>query len=300
MLESLILRGFQCHENLTIEFDPSVTVVRGENDCGKSSILRALRWITINQPGGNRFINWDSDNAVAILKVDGRKVIRKKGKAGNLYKLDGKPFHAFGAGKVPDEIANLLRIDDTCFQRQHSAPHLFFSTPGQVARELNRVIALDEIDQTLANAAQTLRKSRNEAEAAESRLNAANSVLDALEWVRRADRKLKSCEELSQRIEESQTKQQKLSDLLDKLAYVSKIQERTEQELPLLQKALKAKQEVNEYATKTNRLRQLLSKLSEAKERAQTKTNQADEARVEQDRLSEGKCPICGRDNEQS
>jgi DNA repair exonuclease SbcCD ATPase subunit len=66
VLEKLIIKGFQKHENRTIEFD-RITCIVGPNDVGKSSILRALFWLTFNRPSGNQFKTWDLDSTIVKL-----------------------------------------------------------------------------------------------------------------------------------------------------------------------------------------------------------------------------------------
>lgn len=39
------LAQFRCHEQLALEFGPRLTVVTGENACGKTSLLEALGWL---------------------------------------------------------------------------------------------------------------------------------------------------------------------------------------------------------------------------------------------------------------
>ena len=160
MIEMVKIKGFQIHQDLTIEFDPRCTVLVGPNGTGKSCAMRAIRWLATNQPSGRRFINWDMEDARATMWADGRKLTRGIGKQGNWYALDGKRFDALGQGGVPEEVSSFLRIDDANFQSQHSLPYWMFSTAGEVARELNRIINLEVIDTSLARAAAELRKAK--------------------------------------------------------------------------------------------------------------------------------------------
>lgn len=90
MLESIRLKNFQKHRAIEIEFDPLVTCITGQSGAGKSSILRAIRWICINRPSGDSFIRHGKKGTVGELTVDGVKVIRKKGSGKNEYLLAGR------------------------------------------------------------------------------------------------------------------------------------------------------------------------------------------------------------------
>lgn len=46
MLSRLTLENWQVHESLELTFDPHITIIKGPNDSGKSSIVRALKWVS--------------------------------------------------------------------------------------------------------------------------------------------------------------------------------------------------------------------------------------------------------------
>lgn len=181
MFESLTLRNFQCHTKLTINFDPRITVLTGSTDVGKSAVLRALRWVCQNEPTGTEFITHDKDFSKAVLKVDGHKITRKVGTS-NEYKLDEKVFKAFGRD-VPTTIAHLIKTTDDNFQAQLDAPFWFHLSPGQVSKELNRIINLGVIDETLSWLASETRRAKSVVEVTKERLQEAKQAKQQLAWV---------------------------------------------------------------------------------------------------------------------
>ena len=183
MLASLTLENFQKHEFFTLDFDEFVTVLIGPSDVGKSAVIRALRWLCLNQPAGDAFITHGEDNTSVTLTFDECEVSRQRGKVGNLYTLDGEELRAFGQSSVPDKIAALLNITSDNFQRQHDSPFWFTLSPGQVSKELNRVVDLDIVDTTLANIASELRKAKATLEISEERLKTASEKKAQLKWV---------------------------------------------------------------------------------------------------------------------
>lgn len=171
MLESLTLKNFQAHSSLKLKLDPHVTTVIGPTDSGKSAIIRALRWVCRNRPGGDEFLKHGEDKVSVTLRFDGGRKLRRTraGTRTNTYLLDGSVFRAFGA-TIPDPVVDALKLDDINFQGQHDAPYWFGENDGAVARKLNAVVNLGIIDETLARCAQRLRSARSETEVTEKRI----------------------------------------------------------------------------------------------------------------------------------
>ena len=179
-LERIELKNFQCHRSLAVEFDPLVTTLTGKTNAGKSAILRALRWLAQNFPAGNEFISDGEKYSRVRLIVDGRRITRRIGDR-NEYRLDGKVYKAFGRA-VPSAIVELLNVTDENFQGQLDAPFWFSLSPGQVAKELNRIVDLGVIDQTLTNLAQVGRQAASEVALTKTRLQEAKEAKARLAW----------------------------------------------------------------------------------------------------------------------
>lgn len=185
-LERIRLSNFQRHERLDVKFDPQVTTITGASDTGKSSIIRALRWLAFNRPLGTGFVRDGAERASVRLEVDGCKVDRRKGKGGNTYAVDGKRLAAVGSD-VPESVAELLNLGEENVAMQHDPPYFFGLTPGEVARRLNRIVDLGAIDDATAEIGRRLRKARVEAEVVGDRLVAADADRDRLEFVPELD-----------------------------------------------------------------------------------------------------------------
>lgn len=197
-LERLELKNFQAHDFLTVEFDPGITTVIGPTDAGKSSVLRALRWVALNLPNGTGFIRDDSPAATAILSIDGRRVIRKRGRTSeNLYQLDDAKFEAFGQSTVPDPISQFLAVAPVNFAGQHDPHFLISASAPEVARQLNAVVDLGVIDHTHENIGRTVRRAKEDVEAAQQRMVASKAKVESLEWVCLAEMDLAVVEALN-------------------------------------------------------------------------------------------------------
>lgn len=218
MIESLHIKNFQVHDEFHLDLDPHITTLVGKSDAGKSSIIRAKRWLCLNRPAGDSFIRHGADEVTVSLTVDGHKVTREKGKV-NLYRLDKEEWTAFG-NDVPDAIASLLNVSNENFQRQHDPSWWFSLSPGQVSKELNSIVSLDSIDKTLANIASELRKSKATVEVTESRLAAAQEQRGRLAWVVEADSALAVLEAKETALVANREQQAGLRDLLDRMREV--------------------------------------------------------------------------------
>ena len=145
MLRSLRIRNFQRIKNLKIKLDPYVTTIVGENDRGKSAVLRAIRWLCSNRPSGKGFVRTGSNRTTVELQLEGHRIVRSTGASHNEYSLDGEKFKSFRS-EVPAPIRDLLSVQDINFQHQLEPAFWFTLTPGQVTKELNKLVDLEAID----------------------------------------------------------------------------------------------------------------------------------------------------------
>ena len=45
MIKKISIKNFQSHINTEIELDPEVTIVTGDSNAGKTSVIRAIKWV---------------------------------------------------------------------------------------------------------------------------------------------------------------------------------------------------------------------------------------------------------------
>jgi len=184
MLEKLLVQNFQGHDKFRVDFDPHITCIVGPSDAGKSALIRALRWVSTNQPGGDEFVRHGTKGTTVKLAADGHTVTRRRSPGGsvNEYHLDEQSFSAFGRN-VPEPIEQFLNIGSVCWQGQHDAPYWFSDTAGEVSRQLNAIVDLGIIDETLARVGRAFHRARTKLETAEESLTEAKAAHDALSWV---------------------------------------------------------------------------------------------------------------------
>ena len=65
-----------------------------------------------------------------------------RGTGVNTYGVEGKTYEAFG-NDVPPAVSKLLGLAEVNFQGQHDAAFWFGLSPGQLAKELNKIVDLE-------------------------------------------------------------------------------------------------------------------------------------------------------------
>ncbi len=193
MFQKLIVTGFQRHRKITLELDKEVTTIVGPSDVGKSSLLRAIRLVCLNRPQGDGYINKDAKFASVKLKVEGKIVKRVRGEGVNLYSIDGKEFRAFG-NDIPQEMKDLLRVDEASFQMQADSHFWFGQSGGEVSKSLNEVVNLDSIDRVLTHTKEEVRSAAQEEFLTNQQVEAFREQRKKLLWVVKFDKDLQELE----------------------------------------------------------------------------------------------------------
>lgn len=178
----MTLEQFQAHKQLGIVFSPTITTIRGPTDRGKSAILRALRWVCLNDLSGEEFIREGSKTTTVTLQVTDHEIIRSKTRGGNsnTYEMDGDVFRSF-ATSVPSKIEAAFQLSLINFQAQFDSPFWFAETAGEVSRQLNSVIDLSVIDTSLSNISTTVRRAEERHSLSEDRWAEAKKEKEELE-----------------------------------------------------------------------------------------------------------------------
>lgn len=149
----LSLSNFQIHKFATTEIPEGETVyLEGDSDTGKSSRLRAIRWLCENKPDGGSFVTFKSPRgatSTVTLEIDGHVITRERGKSKNLYTLDDEVYEAFGRS-VPEPIAKVLKLSPYAFQLQGEPPFLIGFSPTEAAKVLSDACGLGVIDTAVA------------------------------------------------------------------------------------------------------------------------------------------------------
>lgn len=106
-----------------------------------------------NKPSGDSFRSTWGGNTHVSIETDSHSIARNKGDHNNyVLRSTGEEevieFNAIGAN-VPDEIVQVLNMDEVNLQQQLDTPFLLSESPGKVAAFLNKVAGIDLIDKSI-------------------------------------------------------------------------------------------------------------------------------------------------------
>lgn len=219
MLKSITLRNFQRLKTAHVEFSDGVTTIHGPTDSGKSSLIRALQWLFLNEApdAAPKFFTWGSKFASVTGMIDDHKLVRRRKQGGrNSYILDGKRLDAVRTD-VPEPVAHVTQVTPTNFQDQHSPAFWLSDTPGAVSRQLNQIINLEDIDTALSKAASLVRSTKTEADIFKQRSASSKKARDNLAWTEECEVELAALESLEDKIKESDKQIEDLSRLIHQI-----------------------------------------------------------------------------------
>jgi len=294
VLERLQLRNFQRHEDFRVVFDERVTTIVGRSDVGKSSILRALRWLMLGRPSGSAFVRHGRDEAMVSLWLDGHKLSRRKGRRTNKLALDGVGLEAFGM-EMPETVALLCNVDETNFQTQHESPFWLSLTAGQASRELNAVVNLGVIDKALSAVAAKARRAKAAADLSQERCERCEKQLESLDWVEEMSRDWQWVENLQKRQDESERKIIRAKALRDE---ANRLRRQAAMEVP---DTTELDTMVSELEKREQVMRSALTQLTEVRHLTRTIESCKEGVNDLEVRLSTesgGICPLCGSELE--
>lgn len=212
MLRYIKLYNFQIHECLTVPLSPQVTVLTGRTNAGKSSVVRALRWLLFNKPVAH-FRRTGSKVTYVEIGVDGHRIRRTRTDTKNTISLDGKIFKAVGRD-VPAPIVNILKVAELTVARQHDEIFWVSDSGGEASRRLNQIVDLQSIDRTVSNLNSGLREVVSRVAVTKDRKKDALAECKSLQWAKLQDEELTGIEELRARRDQFDAK----ADLLRRIA----------------------------------------------------------------------------------
>ncbi len=295
MISRLVLRNFQKHENLAVDFGEGVTTIVGPTDSGKSAVLRALKFVCLNKPNGTAFVRHGKKQCSVTLTTDGTKIVRRRGKGRNEYRTGGQVYKAFGT-EVPKPVAAILNVGPDSFQGQMDGPYWLGLPPGNLSKVLNEVVDLSLIDSSVRELGQVYRESLIETKLTKKRFREAVRERERLRPAVERDVALKAVEALAEAAEKTQGKIERLQEGLSHALGSLRTARRLSGRLEALERGERAFSAMESELTDSREKIERLSTLIDEVERMQTKVRRTTAAYdAASASLGEIKiCPSCG------
>lgn len=289
MFTLLKLTNFQNHLSQTFKLEP-ITVFTGRNGAGKSALMRAFKWLALNDWDDRKdtFIAWGQEFAEVKAKVGEHKVVRRKGKGENIYELDGTTMLA--GTSVPDPLRQVLQIEADHFQDQDEPPYWLALTAGQAAVALNEIFNLGVIDTSLSAIGSKVREAKTKVKHTRERLSTAKTDKATLAWTVTADEDLVNLEDIANKLVVLHGKLTGLQGLLYHMEEIDMLQRTAQDRIASGMAAVAAGQRllnIDRELTKLKRILELEDELCRLAKTLKVKSEQLNE-------LLEI-CPLCGR-----
>jgi DNA repair protein SbcC/Rad50 len=266
MIQEIHIENFQSHKDTTLKLHPGVNVITGTSDSGKSAIIRALRWVVWNKPSGDSFrSNWGGDTEVSVkLKDYHPKLdkwyplsVKRIKSNNNEYWLnkDGVKslFEAFKTD-IPEEVKQVLNLNEVNIQQQLDSPFLLTDSSGAVASHFNKIAKLDKIDKTREGIESELRRLKGKKKSKEEDLIKFEKKLNSYPNLDLIEIELEELEEL-------ENKRNLVSNAKKRLASVVVKIDAVEDEISEESKLLKFEKDVDRILGRVEKKRNLKDKI---------------------------------------
>ncbi len=235
-LKKLTIENFQSHVKTTIEPAPpgQLTIVTGPSDSGKTALLRALRWLYVNEPDGDSFIRIGATFARVTTEHEGvgsegnnSVVVRYRTSGGtNRYLVNGEKYEGFGRGGVPLEVKEItgvhpVRIGDLEFNlniaEQLSGPFLGSSVSAPArAKVLGKLAGTEEIDYANRLLGTDLYRRNQDEKRLTADVMSLETEIKKFDWLPDAAQKIETLKGLVTKIKSGRERQMNLEHKRDK------------------------------------------------------------------------------------
>jgi DNA repair exonuclease SbcCD ATPase subunit len=285
----LQLTNFQTHGKFVADLDPGVNVFVGPNDSGKSTLFRAIRWVTFHRPSGNEVMKWNAKRCRVRLTTSKAVIVRGR-EDGNYYTLGGYKYKAIGTS-VPQDVQDALRLDSINFQRQTDGHFWLSLSAGDVAEEMNRIVDLSIIDKSMDNAASHTKQAAAEVKVLDELLNTAKLKAGKLHWVPTAMTELQKAVSLDEKARRSHAEYERLSRLIEALEEATT----SAQEPPDLSQISPLVVKLNQLKLELPSLERLITFLEDEEADLCSLTEAIEKNKAEVARLKPDLCPACNQ-----
>jgi len=274
MIVKIEIENYQSHKKTVVELVPGTNVIIGKSDAGKSALFRAINWAVSNRPLGDVFRSeWGGDTKVTLHTSEGNVIERLRTASKNEYALNGRTLTAFGT-EVPEEIAEVLRMDAANIQGQDDPPFLFSASPGEAARMLNKAASLDDIDRTISGLRKAHSKIEGKTKYSKSQLKNLTEEMEKYADLPIIESKMADVEELEKTRGNKEKEKTALQQIIAQIREINQQLKKTEKVPEVLKKCDRIEEAVSKYRDKENTCKSIeliIHRLKEVKEFLESK-----------------------------
>lgn len=210
-MTKISLKNFQAHDDTVLDLKGNFVALLGSTNSGKSSVVRALRWLFFDGIRGKRFIRNGQKFATVSVEFSDGKVSRTKSPTENSFSANGTKMTAVGVG-VPPEVSNASNIRPAILDestelelnvaQQMSSPFLLMEPDSFKAKALNVLTGASVFDAAIRQTQKNLRDLESAKKSAEETIQRTEKDLLAFADLDEQERKLKELEALIVRFEQ--------------------------------------------------------------------------------------------------
>ena len=205
MFNSLTLSYFRSHKQTKLEFVPGINVIQGESRSGKSNIFRAMYWVMENRPLGgrvrSRFMG-DKDETSVVLELTEGVTVTTTDDGKMSYMLEGlgtkEEFKVINKD-VPDVVKKALNLTSTNVQEQLDPHFLITSTAGEVARAMNRITHIENVDEWVSELTSKINEENKIVKAKKEELKVSKEKLGKYDKLEAYEREVSELERMESR-----------------------------------------------------------------------------------------------------
>lgn len=223
MIRGIKLVGFQSHVDTSINLTEGLNVITGPSDSGKTAVIRAVRWVALNEPQGDAVVNQSVGYAQVTIITDTGVVtkVRNKGKVRYEINIDGENI-SYDKSEIPQEVYRILGINKTSFGDvevvlpfafQLDAPFLISSPASFGGKVLGKICNADTVELAVKKSSREVSQANDAKRQAEKTIEETNLALQSYENLQEVEQRLQQCRELVTGIEKGIVNRDTLSKL---------------------------------------------------------------------------------------
>jgi len=275
-IKRVVLKNFQKHEKLEVNFSKNLNFIVGVTDAGKTAIVRGLRWVFYNRKPRN-FRRYGSDKTSVLIELDdGTEIIREKSDEVNRYVIckGGRKqiFDSFGT-EVPLEIRNVLGISEANIDekvaielniaKQLDSVFLLDQPNSFKAKVISNLSGTNRINDLIQEFNKDIRKLNLEKKTLENNIISLNEEIKKFAFLKEHKEELDDILKQINKLEEANEKLELLNEIKEEILDCKSRKKIVDEKIQKIEEILSKLPNIDQLKAKAERLEKLLELFSE-------------------------------------